>query len=155
MPDRDDKGRFVPGHCIPGPGRPSVYTDDAPEVAYQVMSTGLSKAAAAGVLGIARDTFLQWESDHPGFSAAVKRGEAARTLHLEQDLLSAPDSPTVTSRIFALKNACPDEWRDRQSLEHTGKDGGPIKTQDISDLELARRAAFLLSKAEKEVDDNG
>lgn len=33
--------------------------------------------------------------------------------------------------------------------EHTGKDGGPIQTEDVSDLEVARRVAFLLAKATK------
>jgi len=33
---------------------------------------------------------------------------------------------------------------DRQ--EHTGKDGGPIQTEDISDTEAARRIAFALTK---------
>lgn len=31
--------------------------------------------------------------------------------------------------------------------EFTGKDGGPIETKDVSELEIARRAAFLLTKA--------
>lgn len=33
--------------------------------------------------------------------------------------------------------------------EHTGKDGGPIETKDVSDTELARRIAFVLSSAVK------
>ena len=129
MPDRDEAGRFLPGHALAGPGRPSVYTDEAPGVAYEVMASGLSKTAAAGVLGISRETFLQWESDHLAFSLAVKRGEAARTLRLEQDLLTAEAGPTVTSRIFALKNAAPDEWRDKVHNEHSGPNGGPIQTE--------------------------
>lgn len=31
--------------------------------------------------------------------------------------------------------------------EHTGKDGGPIQTESLSDLEAAKRIAFLLTKA--------
>ena len=30
--------------------------------------------------------------------------------------------------------------------EHTGKDGGPIETKDVSDLEFARRLAHVLEK---------
>lgn len=33
--------------------------------------------------------------------------------------------------------------------EVTGKDGGPVETSNVSDLELARSIAFLLSKASK------
>jgi len=39
-------------------------------------------------------------------------------------------------------------WVDKH--EHTGKDGGPIQTEEISDTERARRVAFLLSKATRE-----
>ena len=121
MDDRQDSGRFLPGHSLGG--RPSRYTNEMAEIAYEVMSRGLSKMAAAGVIGVSRDTFRQWEIDHPRFSARVKMGEAARTLSLEQDLLEAPDGPTVTSRIFALKNAAPDEWRDRKEVDHQSSDG--------------------------------
>ncbi|SDP85821.1 helix-turn-helix domain-containing protein, partial [Desulforhopalus singaporensis] len=34
----------------------------------------------------------------------------------------------VTATIFFLKNRAPERWRDAKHLEHTGKDGGPIKT---------------------------
>ena len=36
--------------------------------------------------------------------------------------------PDTTSGIFWLKNRQPQLWRDRQSIEHTGPDGGPIMT---------------------------
>ncbi|BES72172.1 hypothetical protein RE428_31900 [Marinobacter nanhaiticus D15-8W] len=36
-----------------------------------------------------------------------------------------------------------------EKVELTGKDGGPIEMKDISDNELARRVAFMLTKAAK------
>ena len=33
------------------------------------------------------------------------------------------------------------------AIEHTGKDGGPIETAEVSDTELARAIAFTLAKA--------
>jgi hypothetical protein len=32
------------------------------------------------------------------------------------------------------------------AIEHTGKDGGPIETHELSDTEAARRIAFTLAK---------
>lgn len=144
MSDRDAAGRFLPGHGLEG--RDSKYEDSMADLAYEVMAKGLSKTAAAGVIGIARSTFAEWEKDHPRFSDAVKRGEAARTLYLEQDLLEAPDGPTVTSRIFALKNAAPDEWRDKVVNEHTGPNGGPIRTvnSEMTPQEAAEAYAATL-----------
>ena len=87
---------------------------------------------------------------------AVKEGETLRTLKLETDLLSAPDGPTVTSRIFALKNAAPDEWRDKVIQEHTGKDGGPIQTQEVSALErITGRIAGIAARSRPDEDTGG
>ena len=36
------------------------------------------------------------------------------------------------------------------AIEHTGKDGGPIETVDLTDTELARRIAFALTKGAQE-----
>lgn len=38
----------------------------------------------------------------------------------------------------------------KERIEHTGKDGGPIETKELSDNEVARRMAFLLTKAAQE-----
>ncbi|NJM13328.1 MAG: hypothetical protein HC889_16950 [Synechococcaceae cyanobacterium SM1_2_3] len=110
-------------------GRPTEYTSDLCEKVESLMRQGYSKTAAAGAIGVCRQTILNWQEQHPEFLGAVKRGEAARTHKLETDLLQAPDGPNVTSRIFALKNAAPEEWKDKQSVEHGGADGGPLVIQ--------------------------
>jgi phage terminase small subunit len=40
-------------------------------------------------------------------------------------------------------------WVDKH--EHMGKDGGPIQTEEISETDRARRVAFLLTKATREL----
>lgn len=107
-------------------GRPTKYEPRFCEEVENLMRQGFSKTAAAGHIGVDRDTFLNWAKEHPEFFGAIKRGEAARTMKLEQDLLDAVDGPRVTSRIFALKNAAPDEWKDKREMEHGGTNGGPI-----------------------------
>lgn len=53
----------------------------------------------------------------------------------------------------AARATCANSLLDRahgkatQAVEVTGKDGGPIETKDLSDLEVARRVAFLLHRA--------
>lgn len=104
-------------------GRPSKYEPRFCEEVESLMRLGYSKTAVAGAIGVDRDTFLNWAKEHPAFFGAVKRGEAARTHKLETDLLLARDGPNVTSRIFALKNAAPEEWREKQVVDHTNSDG--------------------------------
>lgn len=108
-------------------GRPSEYRPEFAEAARNKMAEGFSKTATAGSLGVCKATFDNWCREFPEFLGAVKDGEAMRTLFLETDLLAAKDGPTVTSRIFALKNAAPDEWRDRHMLEHSGPNNGPLR----------------------------
>ena len=113
-------------------GRPSSYDPAFCQQVEDFMALGYSKMAAAGSVGVCYNTLKAWMAIHPEFLLAVRRGEAKRTQILENGLLQAETGPQVTSRIFALKNAAPDEWRDRQAVEHSGPNGGPIQTEDVS-----------------------
>ena len=73
---------------------------------------------------MARSTINEWMGNFEEFSEAVKRHQAARTRFLEKGLLKGDATgPNVTSRIFALKNADPDGWKDKQEVEHSGNVG--------------------------------
>lgn len=111
-------------------GRPSEYDPAFCDEVESFMALGFSKMAAAGEIGVCYNTLKAWMDAHPEFLTAVKRGEAKRAVKLERDLMDAETGPKVTSRIFALKNAAPDEWRDKQTTEHVGKDDGPIRTEN-------------------------
>lgn len=62
--------------------------------------------------------------------------------------------PDTAAAIFWLKNRRPDLWRDKQQHEHTGKDGGPIETADVTDRDRAKAMAALMLKA-KDVGGTG
>jgi len=126
-------------------GRPSKYLPTFANECIEFMAQGYSLTAFAGEIGVSRETVYEWERSIPEFSDAVKKARAKRVGALERGLLTQENGPSVTARIFALKNACPDEWREKQQVEHTGKDGGPIETKDVSMLEAARRIAFTLA----------
>jgi len=141
MADRDKAGRFQPGHSQPGPGRSSKYDPAFCDIVEETMRAGYSKMAAAGDIGVDYDTLKNWMGEYLAFFAAVKRGEAARARFLEQGLLEAETGPQVTSRIFALKNAAPDEWKDKQEVDHRSGDGSmsPAKENQDAALEAMRR----------------
>ena len=42
--------------------------------------------------------------------------------------------PDTTAQIFWLKNRKPAEWRDKQNIEHTGKDGETLKVELTGDI---------------------
>jgi hypothetical protein len=75
--------------------------------------------------------------------------ESEKILTVKGEVVRAPVrehvAPDVTAQIFWLKNRQPDRWREKQQMEHTGKDGGPIQTKtelDFGDLEPNERDAI-------------
>jgi len=112
-------------------GRPSKYDPVYCDQILEDAKEGLSLTAFAGGIGVARSTINEWMGAHPEFSEAVKKHAAIRTRVLEQGLLSSEQGPRVTARIFALKNAAPEEWRDLKAMELSGPEGGPIPVQRI------------------------
>lgn len=101
-------------------GRPTKYEERFINLLIADAEEGLSLTAFAGGIGVGRSTLNEWMAAHPAFSEAVKRHAAIRTRCLEKGLLSFDSGPKVTARIFALKNAAPDEWQDKQVREHGG-----------------------------------
>ena len=97
--------------------RPSEYKEHFGQEIIGLMATGLSLTAAAADLGFHRDTMYDWGKKFPEFSDALKMGRAKRQLFLERRLLDARAAPVVTSSIFALKNAAPDDWRDKHEVD--------------------------------------
>lgn len=102
-----------------GRGRPTDFKAPMGEEILSLMAGGLSLAASAAELGIHRQRVYEWMDRHPEFADTVKLAQSKRQLFLERRLLSADQGPVVTSTIFALKNAGPDDWRDKQEHEHT------------------------------------
>lgn len=102
-------------------GRPTKYDPAYCDLVIADGKEGLSLTAFAGGIGVARSTINEWMAEHPDFSEAVKISQAARTRSLETQLLSSDQGPKVTARIFALKNAAPDEWREKVVQEHAGE----------------------------------
>jgi hypothetical protein len=128
-------------------GRPSKYSEAYCNEVIGAGEEGLSLTAFAGIIGVARSTINVWMDEHAEFSEAVKIHAAKRTLCLERGLLSADMGPRVTARIFALKNAAPDEWADTHkteltgTIEHRTKEDVDAVTSAIAGLAERARAA--------------
>jgi hypothetical protein len=95
-------------------GRPSNYTPLRGIELFNHMATGLSVTAASAAMGFDRATIQRWAQKNPDFAAALNRAKCARVLYGERKLLASVDGPAVAAAIFMLKNADPDEWRERR-----------------------------------------
>ncbi len=101
-------------------GRPTDFKKNYGDEILNLMASGLSLAASAAELGFHRQRVYDWVEKHPEFSDTIKLAKSKRQLFLERRLLSAETSPIITSTIFALKNAAPDDWREKIETNHTG-----------------------------------
>lgn len=102
-------------------GRPTDFTPEMGEQILVLMEQGFSLAAAASQINIHRQRVYEWMERHPEFADTIRLAQVKRQFFLEKRLLTADQGPVVTSTIFALKNAGPDDWRDKQEIDHSGE----------------------------------
>jgi hypothetical protein len=98
-------------------------------------------------------TVREWRQARPEFDAAVRlafddRLEATRHKLMEiADAVLKPDGPPADRANAAAHAIAKAETMSRSKIEITGRNGGPIETKDVSDLDAARAVAFLLASA--------
>lgn len=146
MSDRDSEGHFQPGHNIPGPGRPSLYDPSMNEQARKLALLGLTDEEMAEFFGVTRQTFDNWKAEYPAFFAALMEGKIVADAEVANSLYkratgefvefqkSYRNKHTGDIEIITLKSWNPGDpsaaklwltnrrgqnWRDKQSIEHT------------------------------------
>lgn len=114
----------------------------------EAMATGLSLTAAAAKLGILRQTINVWEKQHERFADEMQYARALRLLSWEEDLIKIRkgeiEGANVVAAIFGLKNADPEEWRDRREPNLT-----IINPGQVASTEIALRIAHILTMASR------
>ena len=105
--------------------RPTKYTDDLGDELIKWMSDGYSLTAAAGKIGVCRQTVYAWAEEKAEFSNALNQARAASAAWWEDlarhNAVTGEGNATLT--VFGLKNRVADEWRDRRENDHTSSDG--------------------------------
>lgn len=112
-------------------GRPTKYEPRFCYDCIEFMGQGYSLTAFAGSIGVSRATINNWMAEHAEFLEATRTGQAKRTMCLEKTLLAGETGPKVTGHIFALKNADPEGWKDKQEVEHSG--GVTVRADDLDE----------------------
>lgn len=128
-------------------GRPSKYKPEYCDLLMAHMKEGLSFDAFGAKVNASRETLYTWTEKHPEFLDTKKRGESiARGMYekIGTGLALGQVSGNVTAWIFIMKNRF--GWRDRQEIEHVGKDGGPIEYSNLNEEDLRARAAKIAER---------
>lgn len=121
-------------------GDRTLYKPEYCDVAVGLLEQGYSMEAVAAEIGVTRVTLYNWIKEWPDFAGAVEIGKPKAAKWWEDRAReaatgAADGNPTLI--IFGLKNRARHEWRDAAQIEHTGADGGAIKTETKVDLSSA------------------
>lgn len=181
---RDSAGRFAKGWK--GGGRRSRYTAPLGKAICKMLAGGLTlRQVGSRRLMPPESTIRSWALNlqHP-FAAQYTRARELGYHGMADEIVDIADDGTndwmerkqgddtitvvdhehisrsklrIDTRKWLLSKALPKVYGDKSTVEHTGKDGGPIETKETSELETARKVAFMLGRAigrqEKASDD--
>lgn len=146
-------------------GRPTPFTDLKIEQVKKLISKGFSDSEIAQFIGVTSVTYYGWKSKHKVFfsevevfkkqqNANVRRSLYERSIGYSHEAIKffvikgkivgqkfiEHYPPDTEACKFWLKNKEPDEWRERQEVEHFGT----ISVKDlVSEVESKNRVAAL------------
>jgi hypothetical protein len=116
-------------------GRPTKYNPDMCARVIECGKEGMGLAEMAAAIGVTRETVADWRATNPDFSCAIKEALSYSQAWWEQKgregAIGKIDGFNATGYIFQMKNRFRADWHDRSAVEVTGKDGGPIQSQDV------------------------
>jgi hypothetical protein len=117
-------------------GRPKFeITDEVLLNVENLMTKGLTKEQAAGMLGVSLSTFMLHQSENSEFSDAIKRGQARGIDAVTNALFEkATIDRDNTAMIFFLKNRA--GWVDKQEVATTVEQKHVIDLTRIPDDQL-------------------
>jgi len=78
----------------------TIYDQEMPYKAFEALSTGLSREATAGALGISKKTIYEWIKIYPEFADAVDQGLAAGQMRWER-LGQNPNHDQFDAKVYS------------------------------------------------------
>ena len=140
--------------------RPTLFSEElAAEICGRIADGQSVREIARADDMPARSSIFLWLSEYEAFSDQYAKACEARTQYLADELIDIADDEAgdvqrdrlrVDTRKWVLSKLVPKKYGNKVTAEVTGADGGPIQTEELSTMEIARRVAFLLAKAGKD-----
>lgn len=121
-------------------GQPTKFTPKTKEKILKAIRLGLSITKACNIAGIEYNTYRNWETkalydkepDYVDFFQECERAKDEReAFHLNQIVQASRDGTWQASAWF-LERSLPQVYGRQNKVELTGKDGGPIQSQNMN-----------------------
>ena len=101
------------------PGRKKInFTDEDLANIERWSGDGLSEAQIATLLGCSLSTIARKKREKGRFDTALKKGKTRAVQQVANKVFQNAMDGKETSAIFFLKNRDPDNWADRQEVQH-------------------------------------
>lgn len=133
-------------------GRPTKYKSEYAEEARSMCERGATNADLAVHFGVALSTIWVWQTTHQEFFESCKLGKEVADERVKQSFFMRATGydyhaekimsyegqviragymehvpPDTAAARFWLVNRCPDEFKEKQHLEHGGSEDNPIR----------------------------
>jgi hypothetical protein len=126
-------------------GRPSKYTLEMCERVIEVGREGGAVAEMAVACEVSIQTLYGWRDNHEEFFEAFMYGQAlAEAFHskrVRDGLSLAPSEFQGAANLKYMAQRFQDRWSEKQRLEHSGPNEGPIEVSQVPPSE--RMKAYL------------
>jgi hypothetical protein len=108
-------------------GRPTKYLSEYDIQVQKLCRLGATDKEIADFFDVAESTIYLWKLKEPSFSEALKKGKIESDMNVANSLYNRAKGYDVdgkhipadtTAIIYWLKNRRPNEWRDRQDVNH-------------------------------------
>lgn len=124
-------------------GRPTVMTQATIDKLEQAFSIGCSDDEACIYAGISRATLYNYQKDNAEFLDRKELLKKKVVLMARQTIVKSIQDGDVQSSWNMVRSKCGDEFNPANRNEHTGKNGGPITTTELTAEEALKQADGL------------
>ena len=130
------------------------FNEERQKCFLDLLSVGGRRGASATAVGISRSTICDLMREDKEFASAVLQAEMDANDVIETVLYGLAKDGDMKAVKMWLYNKNKSAWRDKQAIEVSGPDGGPLNTDDLSGLSNAElRERLELLKGLEEEDD--
>ena len=135
-------------------GRPTIYDPAYCERVIALGKLGHSVAEMCAELDISKQAIYEWEKKFPEFGDAFSRARLYSQAWWERKgrdyIVESPMGERINAGLYSRSMAArfPDDWREKSAVEMSGRNGGPIETDNTFRVEFVSPAPVQQIAAE-------